>query len=115
MTIDVDVVLERIKVLLAEKHWSLYKLADVCNLPHTSLYTMMQRHTMPKLDTLDTICKGFGITLSDFFASISDPKSDEFIKTIKEKLLFELTQTMDNKQIELLLTYAQGLYDASHK
>lgn len=111
----IDVVLERINAILTEKHWSLYKLADVCNLPHTSLYTMMQRHTMPKLDTLDTICKGLGITLSDFFLSISEPDNEELVKTIKEKMLFEITQTMDTKQLDLVLTYAKGIYDDSHK
>lgn len=112
----VDTVLQRIKYLLGKRGWSLYKLADVCNLPHTSLYTMMQRHTMPKLDTLDIICKGLGITLSDFFVDLSgSDKTEHGNISTQEKMLLEITQSLTDRQLELILTYAKGLYDDSHE
>ena len=110
----IDSVHQRINELLDEKRMSIYKLADVCDLPHSSLYTMMSRHTMAKLDTLDIICKGLGITLCDFFCALEENKPDESMSE-KEALLFEAVNAMPDRMVELVITYALGLKDAYDK
>lgn len=107
----IEEVHDRIKQLLFERDWTLYKLADICSLPYSTLYTMMNRHTMPKLDTLDIICKGLGITLSDFFITKSTPCPNGYLSE-KELLLIEITHSLPEQQVELISAYAKGISDS---
>lgn len=106
-----DDIYKRIKDLLAERNWSLYKLADVCDLPRSSLYNMMERNNMPSLPTLETICSGMGISLSDFFIFTSPAKNGSFISEDEVKLL-ELHRTLPKEHQEILYAYALGLSDS---
>ena len=45
-----------------------YRLSKKSGLSETTIYNIFTRNTMPSLVTLDYICKGFGITLAQFFA-----------------------------------------------
>ena len=42
--------------------------AELSGLSHTTLANVFKRNTVPSISTLQAICKGFGITLSQFFA-----------------------------------------------
>ena len=66
-------VLERIKQLKDERGWSNYKLSQVTGVSQTTLRNMFTRNTLPSIATLESICKGFGITLVQFFANESEP------------------------------------------
>lgn len=59
---------ERLKQLLAERGWSVYRLAVNCGLSESTLANIFKRNTVPSVATLEAICNGFGITLSQFFA-----------------------------------------------
>ncbi len=59
---------ERLRQLLAERGWSVYRLAVNCGLSESTLANIFKRNTVPSVATLDAICNGFGITLSQFFA-----------------------------------------------
>ena len=107
--LTIDNVLERITMLLKEKGWSVYRLADECGIPRSSLYTMMKKRTMPKLDTLDIICDALGITLSDFFITRSN--ANGYLSS-KESLLLEILRPIPDKYLELVTVYAKGLSDA---
>ena len=39
-----------------------------CGLSESTLANIFRRNTMPSITTLEAICNGFGITLSQFFA-----------------------------------------------
>ena len=41
---------------------------DMSGLSHTTLANVFKRNTVPSIPTLEKICAGFGITLSQFFA-----------------------------------------------
>lgn len=60
--------LQRLRQLLKERHWTVYRLAKNCDMPPSTLANIFKRDTVPSISTLETICKGFGITLSQFFA-----------------------------------------------
>ena len=45
-----------------------YRLAKNSNLSHATIANIYKRNTIPSVSTLEAICKGFGITLSQFFA-----------------------------------------------
>ncbi|MDE7364472.1 MAG: helix-turn-helix domain-containing protein [Ruminococcus sp.] len=59
---------ERLRQLLAERGWSVYRLAVNCELSESTLANIFKRNTVPSVATLEAICNGFGITLSQFFA-----------------------------------------------
>ena len=59
---------ERLRQLLKERGWSEYRLAKSCGLSESTIANIFRRNTLPSIATLETICGGFGITLSQFFA-----------------------------------------------
>ena len=59
---------ERLRQLLNERGWSEYKLAKRCGLSESTVANIFRRSTVPSIATLETICSGFGITMSQFFA-----------------------------------------------
>jgi toxin-antitoxin system, antitoxin component, xre family len=59
---------ERLRQLLNERGWSEYKLAKRCGLSESTVANIFRRNTVPSITTLETICSGFGITMSQFFA-----------------------------------------------
>lgn len=58
----------RLQQLLRERGWTEYKLSKECDLAQTTIGNIFRRNTMPSLATLETICQGFGITMSQLFA-----------------------------------------------
>lgn len=60
--------LERIRNLMDERKWSEYRLAKAAKLPQSTISTLFSRNNLPSLPTLEAICGGLGITMSQFFA-----------------------------------------------
>ena len=60
--------LERIRSLMDERKWSEYRLAKAAKLPQSTISTLFSRNNLPSLPTLEAICGGLGITMSQFFA-----------------------------------------------
>ena len=58
----------RLQQLLRERGWTEYKLSKECGLAQSTIGNIFRRNTVPSVATLETICKGFGITMSQFFA-----------------------------------------------
>ena len=58
----------RLQQLLMERGWTEYRLSKECDLAQTTIGNIFRRNTMPSLATLETICHGFGISLSQLFA-----------------------------------------------
>lgn len=91
-TMDVNA---RIKKLMTERGWTSYRLAKESHLSNTTIGNMFRRNTVPSITTLEAICSGFGITLSQFFAE------DEMVELTPElKELFDdwANLTLDQKQ-----------------
>lgn len=61
-------VLERLRGLLDERGWTEYRLAKECGLSESTIANIFRRNSVPSITTLESICNGFGITLSQFFA-----------------------------------------------
>ena len=59
---------ERIKSLMEQRGWSAYRLSKNCGLSENTIATILKRNSLPSISTLGAICKGFGITMSEFFA-----------------------------------------------
>lgn len=59
---------ERLQQIMDERGWSMYKLSKESGLSESTIRNLFKRNTTPSIETLSIICKGFGITLSQFFA-----------------------------------------------
>lgn len=59
---------ERLNQLLKERGWTYYRLSKNSGLSESTVTNIFKRNTIPSIPTLELICKGFGITLSQFFA-----------------------------------------------
>ncbi len=61
-------VLARLRQLLNDRGWSEYRLSKESGLSESTIANIYRRNTVPSIPTLEAICHGFGITLSQFFA-----------------------------------------------
>lgn len=59
---------QRIKALQKERNWSDYNLAKESQLPESTIGNLFRRKSSPSISTLESICRGFQISLSEFFA-----------------------------------------------
>lgn len=101
-------VLDRIRFFLEFKHWSVYKLANASGIPYSSLNNIFNRNTVPSIPTLEKICAGLNITLSEFFEYKKNPlRKDELSE--REQCLVNAFQSLSVKDKDLLEAYLQGL------
>ena len=93
----------RLRQILEARGWSRYRLAKECGLNESTIANVYKRNTMPSIPTLESICEGFGITLSQFFA---EGEMVELTPELEE--LFENWVTLTPDQKEALLTMARA-------
>ena len=89
---------ERLRQLLDERGWTEYRLAKNCGLSESTIANIYRRNSVPSITTLETICKGFGITLSQFFA---EGEMVELTPELKE--LFDYWVNLTPEQMQKLL------------
>lgn len=58
----------KLKQIISQRGWSAYRLAKESGLSESTIANIIKRNAIPSVDTLEAICKGLGITLSQFFA-----------------------------------------------
>ena len=92
-------VLDRLHKLMDVRSWTMYRLAKESGLTESTIANIYRRNAIPSIDTLEKICQGFGITLSQFF---SDAEMVELTDELKE--VFENWRTMTPEQKEAALT-----------
>lgn len=59
---------ERIRNLMNERNISEYRLAKLSGLSQSTISNIFVRNTAPTIPTVEAICVGLGITLSQFFS-----------------------------------------------
>lgn len=108
---DDNYTLDKIKKLCQAKGWSVYRLAKESDIPYSSLNNIFARNTQPTIPTLMSICKGFGITMSEFFQDYHpDDICCRFANLSQDEiLLLETYRGINKKERPLLMAYAHGL------
>ena len=86
----------RIRQLMKERSWSEYRLAKMSGLSASTLSNLFTRNTTPSIGTLEAICKGFGITLGQFF---TEGEVVELSRDQKEFFDEWSTLTADEKEL----------------
>ena len=101
---------ERLQQMLKERGWSEYRLAKNCGLNQSTIANIYKRNTVPSISTLEQICGGFGITLSQFFA---DEKMVEL--TPELKMLFDGWVNLTTEQKAAVLHIVSVLDQSNEK
>ena len=92
-------VTEKLSQLIQERGWSEYRLAKESNLPHSTILNIFRRKNLPSIVILDAICKGLGITLSQFF---SDDETMVMLTEDQKQMLLKF-ESLTKEQREVLL------------
>ncbi len=60
---------QKLDQLMQNRSWSAYRLSKECGLSESTIANILKkRNATPSIATLEALCAGFGITLSQFFA-----------------------------------------------
>ena len=93
----------RLQMLLDERGWSKYRLAKQSSLSESTIANIFKRNTDPTVSTLEAVCGGFGITLSQFFAEHEmvelSPELKIWVPLLPEQkaAVLQLVKTMNQK------------------
>ena len=60
--------MERVNELIAERNITLYKLAQMSDISYSTFKNTVKRNGQLSVDTIERICAGLQISLSEFFA-----------------------------------------------
>ena len=105
---ELNPILTKIESYMKLRNWSLYKLAQESDIPYSSLNSMFLKNTQPTISTLEKICLGLSVSMSDFF---SNKHLDDipFAKMSKEEReLLTLFNSLSKADQELFIIYARG-------
>ena len=96
-------IIERIEALCEEKQMSRYRLAQKSGLAQSSISTLLNRKSVPTIQTIDKLWDGFGITLAQFFCSARVDLTEE------QQELLDTWDKMNEQEKMLVNAYIQGL------
>ena len=89
--------LTKIQDLLDERNWSLYRLSKESGIPYSSLNSLFLKNNQPTITTLEKICNGFHITLSEFFSDATPYRNEIPVITEEEQELLNLFRSLTKK------------------
>ena len=101
---DVDV-FGKIKYLTELNGWSQYELAKNSELPQSTVNSTFKYERTPSIPTLESFCKAFGLTMSEFFddgGNLHNLSADDIqilnkwneLSDDKKKILLQLLEQM---------------------
>ncbi len=103
--LDDDYIINRLLYLCEKKNISRYRLARLSGISQSSISNLITRKSIPNILTLEKLCDGLGMTLSQFFANdeeIIDLTTDQM------ELLVGWNELSENEK-SLVKAYIKGL------
>ena len=98
-------ILKRIEELKNKRGWSNYRLAKEAQISEGSLNNLFRLNNQPTIPTLEAICAGFRISLSQFFA-----EGDEAIVLSEEQReMLDIWNTLNKDQKTALLELLKNM------
>ncbi len=95
--------LKRLQQLMDDRGWTMYRLAKESGLTESTIANIYRRNALPSIPTLEMICKGFGITISQFFA---EEELVELTPDLKELFNGWISLTPEQKNATLAIIKA---------
>jgi len=98
----------KIKNLMSERNWTLYRLSKESGIPYNTLRNLFVRNNEPSYETARRICNCFEISISDLLEknTISVQHCDY---SMEEKQLIADYRSLNRNNKKLLQTYLYGL------
>jgi len=94
---------ERIIKFSNDQNLTLNRLAELSNIRQSTLNNIMNRNTIPKVDTIKAICDGLNISVKDFFdfppynEQKKDTKQNSEELTQQVSVLYEKIMEMESE------------------
>ena len=57
----------RVMELAGERNLTLFRLAQLCSVPYSTLKNTVKRGGQLQIETIELVCQGLGISLAEFF------------------------------------------------
>ena len=103
--LDEKYIINRIKELCDKKQMSMYALSKKTGISQSSLSNLMKRGSTPTFYTLDKICDGLGITLSQFFSK----DIGKFELSEEQRKVLETWESLTDKEKAAVEIYVRGM------
>ena len=97
-------ILGKIEQERLKRGWSEYMLALNADIPQSTISTWYRKQLQPSVASIERICDGFGITLSQFFQENETPDI-----LAEQQELFELWARMNPEQRHHLIQFLKTL------
>ncbi len=98
-------ILAEITRLRLQRGWNEFELAKFSNISQSTISTWYRKKQVPTVTSLEKICKGFGITLSQFFAE----GEDTIALTQEQRDLLDNWSSLTSKQREIFLELFENI------
>lgn len=95
---------EKLLQIMKARNWSYYRLAKEADISWSTIRNMFDRGTEPTLPTLEAICRGLGITLSELLT-----EDDSAKLTPEHRELLENWEKLDAEDKKLCLGLLRSL------
>lgn len=95
--------IKRIKELMEKNHFSAYRLASKAGISLSTINSMFDKNTEPRVQTLEKICSACGISVSQFFERTSTDL------TTDQKYLLETYNSLSPSAKDHLISYLNYL------
>ena len=105
-------VLSRITKLRLDRGWTDYELAKRSGLPQSTISSWYTKNMLPSISSLENICKGFGISLSQFF--LEEGSGEAIILSMQQSRLISYAARLDSSQYDSLLSFLESLNPSSN-
>ncbi len=98
-------ILQEITRLRLERGWTEYELAKNSDLAQSTISTWYRKNQIPTIQTLEKLCKGLGINLSQFFA-----REEELVALSPEQRgMLDCWSALNPKQREIVLELLKNM------
>lgn len=94
-----ETIFNRVLYLCGQNGWSITRLAELSEMTASTIYSYRYRKSMPKIESLVSMCNAFGISLAKFFM-VGDDETEELmailnsLSTTSKVLLKEVAKRM---------------------
>lgn len=100
-----DFVAKRTTELCEKQHITMYRLAQLSGVKQSTISNIMKKKTLPNLITLEKLCNGFEISLSQFFQE----EDMCFTLTDYQKQLIDIWTALDREKRNVIKTILKGM------
>ena len=105
---EMNETLKKINELMEERDWSYYRLAKEADIPYSSLNSLFLKNNQPTISTLEKICAGFHISLSEFFSSKTPYRSETYRFSKDELDMIEMYRSLNKSEKKVVVAYLKG-------